>query len=153
MNHPRIRAAILLATVVALMVVAPHALADAQDVARHVAQEIISPFCPGVTLHDCPSSEADEMRREILAMAETGMSSDEIIDLLVEERGEEILADPSSPLVRTIPAVLLALGAGLAIFLVARWSRRRRDAEPLAAGLNDAERDRVRSELKRLRER
>ncbi|MPZ69514.1 MAG: hypothetical protein GEU71_08300 [Actinobacteria bacterium] len=147
------RATIFLATIGAVLVVAvPHASADAQDVARRVAQEIISPFCPGVTLHDCPSSEADEMRREILALAETGMSSDEIIDLLVEERGEEILAEPSNPLAWTLPAVLVVLGAGVAIFLMTRWSRRRR-AEPVAEGLNDVDRNRVRAEVKRMRER
>lgn len=147
------RATIFLATIGAILVVAvPHAYADAQDVARRVAQEIISPFCPGVTLHDCPSSEADEMRREILALAETGMSSDEIIDLLVEERGEEILAEPSSPVARMLPAVLVALGAGVALFLMTRWSRRRR-AEPAAEGLNEAERNRVRAEIDRMRDR
>ncbi len=147
------RTTIFLATIGAILVVAvPHAYADAQDVARRVAQEIISPFCPGVTLHDCPSSEADEMRREILALAEMGMSSDEIIDLLVEERGEEILAEPSSPVARMLPAVLVALGAGVALFLMTRWSRRRR-TEPVAEGLDETERSRVRAEIDRMRDR
>lgn len=148
------RVPILLASAaIALVIAAPHALAGPQDVARRVAQEIMSPFCPGVTLQGCPSSQGDEMRREILAMAETGMSSDEIIDVLVAERGEEILANPSNPLARILPALLVALGAAVAMVLMARWTRQRRgNGEPQAVALTDTERDRVRTELERLRD-
>lgn len=142
--------AIFTAVALALVLAAPHALADAQDVATHVAQEIISPFCPGVTLHDCPSSAGDAMRREILEMAESGMSSDEIIDALVAERGEEILATPSSPIARILPALLVALGAAVALFLMVRWTgRRRRDGEPGVPALSGAEHARVQRELDR----
>ena len=147
------RAPVLVAAaVVALVIAAPHALAGPQDVAVRVAQEIISPFCPGVTLHDCPSSAGDAMRREILEMAESGMSSDEIIDALVAERGEEILATPSSPVARILPALLVGLGAAVALFLMARWTRRRRrDREPGVPVLSGAEHARVQRELDRHR--
>jgi Uncharacterized protein involved in biosynthesis of c-type cytochromes len=142
--------ALLTAVALSLVLVVPPALADAQDVAAHVAQEIISPFCPGVTLHDCPSSAGDDMRREILEMAESGMNSDEIIDALVAERGEEILATPSSPIARILPALLVALGAAVALFLMARWTRRRRrDGEPGVPALSGAEKARVQRELDR----
>jgi cytochrome c-type biogenesis protein CcmH/NrfF len=148
------RSAVFLSAVaLALVVAAPHALADPQDVATHVAQQIISPFCPGVTLHDCPSSSGDAMRREILEMAESGMSSDEIIDALVAERGKEILATPSSPIARILPALLVALGAAVALFLMARWTTRRRTER--ASGvpvLSSAEHARVQRELDRHRD-
>lgn len=149
------RAPVLVAAaVVALVIAVPRALAGPQDVAVRVAQEIMSPFCPGVTLQACPSAEGDAMRREILEMAESGMSSDEIIDALVAERGEEILATPSSPVARILPALLVALGAAVALFLMARWTRRRRrDGEPGVPVLSGAEHARVQRELDHHRDR
>lgn len=145
-------AVLVLATGVMLVVMAPNALADAQDVAREVSEKIISPFCPGVTLHDCPSADGDQMRREILAMAESGMTADEIIDELVAERGDAILATPSNPFARLLPALLVAFGAIVALFLMSRWTKRRAlERASEASQVSDKEHRRIEKELERFR--
>ncbi len=145
------RWAIVIAAAVSLLSLSPSAFADAQDVARRVAQEVISPYCPGVTLHDCPSSEGDAMRREILDMAESGMSHDEIIDALVAERGEEILATPSNPIARLLPLTLLVLAAVGGATLITRWGRRRTPGIDTGPSISSADHARVEMELERLR--
>jgi cytochrome c-type biogenesis protein CcmH/NrfF len=114
---------------VALVLVA----AAPQDVANRVAQDIMSPFCPGVTLHDCPSGEADELRRDIAAMAESGMTRDEIITELEAEYGPGILATPEGPLARVLPWALALAGLVLGWSLISRFTARSRAPGPLPA--------------------
>ena len=92
--------------------------ADAQALFR----EVMSPFCPGLTLADCPSPAAFTLRDEIEARLEKGESREAIVDELVARYGTQILADPSDTpigaVVWGVPIALSALAAlGLAWFL------------------------------------
>ena len=55
------------------------AWASGQDVANQVSQRVMSPYCEGVTLHDCPSQKAAELRGRIARWARNGMTEEEII--------------------------------------------------------------------------
>jgi cytochrome c-type biogenesis protein CcmH/NrfF len=142
--------------VVALVLAPSAALAAPEDVANEVAQEVMSPYCPGVTLHDCPSSSAQEMREEITAWARAGMSKDEIMGRLEDEFGPSIRAVPRGSgglFAWLLPAVALTAGAGAAAFLARRWARRRPAtpaqtpvASPEAAARLQAELDRLRAQ-------
>ena len=148
------RAAALLALAVSLL--ASPAFAAPEDVANEVAQEVMSPYCPGVTLHDCPSSSAQEMREEITAWARAGMSKDEIMGRLEDEFGSSIRAVPrggGGVFAWLLPALGLAGGAAAAVVFARRWSRRRPEpptatptASPEAAARLSAELDRLRAE-------
>ncbi|HEX2057257.1 MAG TPA: cytochrome c-type biogenesis protein CcmH [Actinomycetota bacterium] len=142
---------------IALVLAVPGvAQANPEDVANAVAQEVMSPYCPGVTLHDCPSSSAREMRAEITTWARAGMSKDEIIDRLEDEFGPSIRALPTGGgglLAWLLPAIALVAGAAGAIVLARRWSQRGADAaapapapSPEAAARLNAELDRLRAE-------
>ena len=72
------------------------AFADAQDIANDISREMISPYCPGITLHDCPSDSSHELRRRIIGWAESGMNEDAIWQRLEGEFGEDIRATPST---------------------------------------------------------
>ena len=120
----------LLSLLVALTVTAAPAVALAapEDVANAVAHEVMSPYCPGVTLHDCPSSSAQEMRAEIVAWAEDGMDKGAILERLEAEFGPSIRAVPRAEgaglLAWLLPALAVVAGAGVAVVLARRWTNR-----------------------------
>ena len=146
------RAAALLALVVSL--VPSPAFAAPEDVANEVAHEVMSPYCPGVTLHDCPSSSAQEMREEITAWARSGMSKDEIMGRLEDEFGSSIRAVPRGSgglFAWLLPAAALVAGAGAAVFLARRWSQRRPVAPGPAPAASPEAAARLKAELDRLR--
>lgn len=147
------RALVLIAV---LLAVPGTAHAGPEDVANEVAQEVMSPYCPGVTLHDCPSSSAQDMRQEIAAWARDGMSKEEIMTRLEDEFGPSIRAVPrggGGVAAWLLPAIALVAGAAGAIVLARRWSRRSPEAaapapaaSPEAAARLNAELDRLRAE-------
>lgn len=140
------------------VVLAPAAAyAAPEDVANAVAQEVMSPYCPGVTLHDCPSSEAQEMRETIVLWAEEGMTKDAIIDRLEGEFGPSVRAVPRAEgaglFAWLLPGLAVAGGAVAATLLARRWARRTPPpatptpaADPATSARLRAELDRIRSE-------
>jgi cytochrome c-type biogenesis protein CcmH len=131
---------------------------DASDVASRVSQEVMSPFCDGLTIHDCPSQQSEELRFEILQMARRGMSEDAIVDELVARYGERIRGVPEPEgaglLVWVLPGVAVVAGAAIALILARRFSSRSSRADeqqtPVAT---PEERARLESELAAARER
>jgi cytochrome c-type biogenesis protein CcmH len=121
-----------------------------EQIAGEISREIMSPFCDGVTLHDCPSAEADELRRTIARWAGDGVSKDEIIDRLEAEYGRTIHGSPQNAAARLLPLAAAAAGIGLAVVLVKRWARRRPPGSPRA--LTADERARLDAELGPYRE-
>ncbi|MCC7032215.1 MAG: cytochrome c-type biogenesis protein CcmH [Acidobacteria bacterium] len=140
MTRPRIPAALRslpwsLAIAVTLLAAGP-ALAQAppsgdkeaaQAEAQVLFREVMSPFCPGLTLADCPSPNAFELRKDIQARLERGESREAIVDALVAQYGTELLSDPSdTPIGRVVwgvPFLLAALAAGVLAWLVRRMTR------------------------------
>jgi cytochrome c-type biogenesis protein CcmH len=132
MTRPRSVGPILLALVASLLSVVPVAAlaqeptvvdkAAAQAEAQVLFREVMSPFCPGLTLADCPSPNAFDLRKDIQARLERGESREAIVDGLVAQYGTQLLSDPSdTPIGRVVwgvPILLSVLAAGgLALFL------------------------------------
>ncbi|MDQ3751770.1 MAG: cytochrome c-type biogenesis protein CcmH [Actinomycetota bacterium] len=128
-----------------------------EDVANDIAGRVISPFCPGVTLHDCPSGAAADLRSKIAAWAEAGWGRTRIMARLEADYGPAIRAVPPASgtglVAWVMPAVVLAAGAGIALALVRRWSAGARGArpgegpEPNSLSLSPSERRRLDDEL------
>ena len=101
------------------------AMASAQDQANHLSGEIMSPFCPGVTLHECPSDEAIELRDRIARWFEHGLTRGQILQQLEDEYGDSIRATPSPDgaglAAWLLPGLALIAGLGLATWLLIRW--------------------------------
>jgi len=102
--------------------------------AKAAVDGLWSPYCPGMMLEVCTSSLGADLREEIRLLAEDGLSSDSIIELMIIEYGEEYRAEPKASgigrLAWTMPMV--GLGAGLLLaggYLV----RSRRGREPRVA--------------------
>jgi cytochrome c-type biogenesis protein CcmH/NrfF len=128
---------------------------DAQEVANDVSDEVMSPYCPGVTLHDCPSKEASDMRSQIVEWARAGWTKDRIMDRLEAEFGPSIRATPPAEgagvLAWLLPGLVLVAGAAVAVGLARRWSHRELAASPRTASASHEDRRRMQVELDDLR--
>jgi cytochrome c-type biogenesis protein CcmH/NrfF len=131
---------------------------DAQVVdtrANEMYDEIMSPFCPGRTLANCPSPQAATMRERVKQQLAAGMSEDEIVDSLYGIYGEIILGAPRAEgiglLAWVMPAVFLLLGVALLVRWLRSTERRASAAEPSAApDLAPEEQARLEAELSEL---
>jgi cytochrome c-type biogenesis protein CcmH len=121
--------------VAALVTVGPAQAADPQEVTERVARQVMSPFCDGLTLHDCPSQQSVELRAEVLAMAKRGMSANAIVDELVARYGERIRGVPEPQgtdlLVWVLPGLAVVAALAAATILARRFSARQPDQSRL----------------------
>ncbi|MFP5351371.1 MAG: cytochrome c-type biogenesis protein CcmH [Actinomycetota bacterium] len=120
----------VLALGIALMTVTASPVAAApEDVANRVSEQVMSPFCPGVTLHDCPSPQADALRERIRRWAAGGLGEERIMDRLVAEYGEEVRAVPPADgggiAAWVMPALVALVGLTTAGTLARRWTKAR----------------------------
>lgn len=117
---------------------------------RRLVGELMSPFCQGLTLENCPTSGAAEMRRQIHDWLVAGKSPDEVIDLLVDEWGEAILGAPRFRGIGILAWILPGVAAGVAGAWVALWLRRRagngRDGDGPPAEISAQTRERLERE-------
>lgn len=129
------------------------ALAAPEDVANEVSEEVMSPFCNGVTLHDCPSQAAHDLREQIQTWAGNGWSKSRIIAELEDQFGPGIYATPQDSEgigAWAFPVGALLAGIALLAWLAPKWTKRRRDEEP--PPVDAADHARVERELAALRE-
>ena len=131
------------------------ALASPEDVANAVAHEVMSPYCPGVTLHDCPSSAAQEMRETIAGWAQDGMTKGAILARLEDEFGPSIRAVPRAEgaglFAWLLPGFAVLCGAVAATYLARQWSRRAPTEVAPAPAVSAETNARLHAELDRLR--
>ena len=85
---------VIVAAATCLMLLAAPAAAAPEDVANDISNEIMSPYCDGVTLHDCPSQEALDLRDRIEAWVSQGQSRTQIMRHLEREFGAGIRGAP-----------------------------------------------------------
>ncbi|MGH2701330.1 MAG: cytochrome c-type biogenesis protein [Actinomycetota bacterium] len=151
--------ALALALFTTLLLAIPARAQSPEDLANDISNKVMSPYCPGVTLHDCPSQKALDLRDDIETYARDGMTEAEIMDRLEADFGPSIRAEPSSEgagvLAWILPSIALLIGGGLAWTLVRRWFKGPRATEgsenqPVVTVSGD-ERRRLDAELRQLR--
>ena len=133
------RRVLALAVLVAAAQAAPPAVesAAADGWAYQMAGELLSPYCPGQTLADCPSQNAQTLRVWLIAQEAAGRSQEEVEAELVDRYGEEILgAPPARGFALTAYAVpFVSFGVGglvVALFLRRQMARTRTRPAPAA---------------------
>ncbi|WP_255215890.1 cytochrome c-type biogenesis protein CcmH [Pseudenhygromyxa sp. WMMC2535] len=96
---------------------------QAEAVAREVANDMPSPYCPGRSIASCPSQAARDLEDDIVGLAKEGMDRKEIETALVSRFGEEKMgkAQQSEILVAVILGAILALVA--VVYAARRWIR------------------------------
>jgi cytochrome c-type biogenesis protein CcmH/NrfF len=96
---------------------------------QDVAGELMSPACPGRTLLNCTSSQAEQWRELIRQKLVQGESKEQILQYFVDIGGEGILAAPPKKgfalTAWILPLFVMVNGAGLIIVLTCRWAQRR----------------------------
>jgi len=97
---------------------------------QNLQTSIMSPYCQGLTLADCPTSGAVAMRQRIHTWLEEGRSSEWIVDELAGEYGEWIRSAPEF----SGFGLLAWLAPGAALILGAVWvgGYMRRNTKPEA---------------------
>lgn len=129
---------------------------------QDVAAELMSPACPGRTLLNCTSGQAEQWRELIRQKLGEGESKEQILQYFIGMRGEEILAAPPKRgfalTVWLFPLFVIVNGAGLIVVLTYKWVRKRPvgtgnmsgsapAASPRDSASADPYRDRLRREL------
>jgi cytochrome c-type biogenesis protein CcmH len=126
---------------VVLLVLSLHSAAIAQKW-QDVAADLMSPACPGRTLLNCTSGQAEQWRELIRQKLAQGETKEQIIQYFVGIRGEEILAAPPKHgfalTAWLFPILVILNGAGLVVVLTYRWARKRStEDESNAATISD----------------
>ena len=111
--------------------------------AHSVAGELMSPYCAGRTIANCPHPNAGYVRDEISKYIEVGLTDDEIKARIQSEFGAWAAA-PDSPASWTVPIVVLAIGA---LALGALLLRTRASVDSAPAGVSAAVEKEIQAEL------
>lgn len=84
-----------------------------------IMAQLMSPYCPGRLLKDCPSGQALQLKEKIVARLRAGETEQAVVDDLIATFGEEVRAAPEARgfgLIAWIaPFLFLFLGTILAI--------------------------------------
>jgi cytochrome c-type biogenesis protein CcmH/NrfF len=115
------------------------ATAAPEDVANDIAGQVVSPYCPGVTLHDCPSAAAVELRDKIETRVAAGATKAEVLDWLESEYGTTIKAAPKGFLAYVLPVLAIVAGLGIVVLATRRWTKKK-DPPPPAISPDDSKR-------------
>jgi len=104
------------------------ASAQPEGWSQSLSTEMMSPFCPGRTLSNCPSPQADSLRMWILVQESTGRTRADVEEELYERYGDIILAAPRAEGIGiaayAVPVVAFLGGGGLILFLLRRLTAR-----------------------------
>lgn len=101
---------------------------------QEIAGDLMSPACPGRTLLNCTSNQAEQWRELIRQKLSQGESRAQIIQHFIDIGGEAILAAPPKQgfalTAWLLPLFVIANGSALILVLIHRWARRRATATP-----------------------
>jgi cytochrome c-type biogenesis protein CcmH/NrfF len=117
--------ALVAAACLIVMLGPPVSAASPSALTERVAEKVMSPYCPGLTLAACPSEEARKLRGRIEAWARQGLGEERIMRRLENELGPEVRAVPSGAdgfWAWALPAVFLGTGAAVLLLTVGRWT-------------------------------
>ena len=109
---------------------------------QDVAGDLMSPACPGRTLLNCTSSQAEQWRELIRQKLLQGESKEQILRYFVDIGGEGILAAPPKKgfalTAWLLPLFVMVNGAGLIVVLTRRWAQRRPGVEARSMTVDSA---------------
>lgn len=86
-----------------------------------VATRTMSPFCPGLTVEECPSSPSAVLRDRIAQKISQRQTNRQIDAWLVANYGPVVLGKPAQAVSWLVPALALIVGAVILGFRARRW--------------------------------
>ena len=94
--------------------------------AREIFETVLSPYCPGRTISNCPSPQADLLRASIRRRLAAGETTDEVKEELYTVFGDELRTVPRAQgfglLAWAVPGLAFIAG----VWAILLWARRSR---------------------------
>ena len=116
---------------------------DSPGWSAELAKQVMSPFCPGLALSECPSPQADQLRLWIIAQEQAGAGRAETEQRLYEVWGDQLRHSPRAQgigiLAYAVPGVAILLGGAIALGFLRRQSRRGGRGAEAAPAPDDSE--------------
>lgn len=107
-----------------LLVLVGEARAESSGWARDLESEMMSPYCPGRSLIECPSPQATELRLWIAAQEKAGLSRGEVEAQLFQQFGDQLRHSPRAEgfglWAYLVPGLALLAGGGLVVGFLRR---------------------------------
>ena len=91
----------------------------AESLARDIASDMPSPYCPGRSIASCPTQAARDLEDDILDLAKQGMDREQIEGVLVDRFGQDKMGSAHQG--EVLVAILVV--AALALFVIVRATR------------------------------
>ncbi len=125
-SHARMLA--FAATLIALSIgAAPAHSEDSADWAYELHNELMSPFCPGVTLAECTSPQAASLRMWIAVQAAAGRTRSDVEEELLERYGNVLRSAPLPTglgfAAYAFPVIAFLAGGGVGVVFLRRQTR------------------------------
>ncbi|MEJ2539218.1 MAG: cytochrome c-type biogenesis protein CcmH [Gemmatimonadota bacterium] len=124
------------------------------EAAQEAMDQLKSPYCPGLMLEVCPSPGGAALRDSLNMLAEEGWDSDQLVDWVLANHGEQWLALPRargrSLLAWVVPPLGLLVGVLLVVVALRRMRRGREVVPPLEEDLSSDEEARLREAIREL---
>lgn len=120
---------------------------------QEVSDRTISPYCAPLTLSECPSGKASELRAAIGEKIRLGWTNERIDAWLVTNFGTWLVGNQADSAAKLVPALTILVGTMLVAGFVARRSGSQpgKDREGPLLEPNSAEVDQMRRELAEFR--
>ena len=122
-GRPRISGGAFVCVILAILVLAASGAA-ARSWSYDLAGNLMSPYCPGRTLASCPSPQAAELVQWIVVQEAAGATREEVVEMLIERFGEEILGAPPAKGITLwaylLPVLGFVVGGGLVVVALRR---------------------------------
>src|ERR1035437_7266905 len=106
----------------------PQCVADSVLEARTaaLASRVRCPVCQGLSIQDSPSELSQQMRAVVKDQLREGKTPDQVKAYFISKYGEWILLEPKAHgfnvLVYAMPVLLVALGLGVIVLAVRKWT-------------------------------
>ncbi len=150
MKHRVVVRFLLAVSVVVPLLAAPVQGQDRGQVekdANEIYNSLLSPFCPGRLIANCPSSQAADLRNQIREQLEAGATKDEAVNELYATWGEEVLGGRRGPLSYGVPIGVIVLAGGLLVVWLRGTSKRPMEHTAPAEQLDPEAEQRLQQEM------
>jgi cytochrome c-type biogenesis protein CcmH/NrfF len=92
-----------------------------------LASQLRCPVCQGLSIQDSPSELSQQMRAVVKDQLREGKTPEQVKAYFISKYGEWILLEPKAHgfnvLVYAMPVLLVALGLGMIVLAVRKWTR------------------------------
>ncbi len=136
---------VLLAVLLCLPTLAADVRAEEAGWSYEMWNDLMSPYCPGRTLADCPSEKAEELRGWIVDQEAEGRSAEEVHAEILAAFGDVVRQAPVPTglglAAYVIPILLFLAGGGLVGVFLRRQTRASARPAPVVAVDPDLQRE------------